>query len=155
MTTLSRYTGTETTPWSPVERLSTLRQEMDRLWELTFPGRATAFFSGWCPVLDLFDSEDRLVAKVELPGLKREDIDVAYQEGALTITGERKQEETATKDSQPYRTERFSGRFQRSLTIPVPIQVDKIQATYQDGILTVIMPKSEEAKPHKVEVSVG
>ena len=155
MTTLSRHAGAEPAPWSPVERLSTLRQEMDRLWELTFPGRNTTFFSGWSPILDLFDSEDRLIAKIELPGLKRENIDIAYQEGVLHVTGERKPEDPGSKETQPYRTERFTGRFQRSITLPVPIQVEKIQATYQDGILTVSMPKSEEAKPHKIEVSIG
>lgn len=128
---------------------------MDRLWELTFPGRTTSFFTGWSPALDLFDAEDRLIAKVELPGMKKEDIDIAYQEGVLNISGERKPESGLGKETQPYRTERFSGKFQRSLTLPVAIQVDKIQATYKDGILSLEMPKSEEAKPHKVEVSVG
>lgn len=129
---------------------------MDRLWELTFPGRtSTPFFAGWTPALDLYDAEDRLIAKVELPGMKKEDIEIAYQEGVLNLSGERKPEAPLTKDSQPYRTERFSGKFQRSITLPVPIQVDQIRATYRDGILTVDLPKSEEAKPHKVEVSVG
>ncbi|MEK0446904.1 MAG: hypothetical protein RLZZ399_2225 [Verrucomicrobiota bacterium] len=150
-----RYPGSESAVWSPVERLSSLRQEMDRLWELTFPGKTTAFFSGWSPALDLFDAEDRLIAKVELPGMKREDIDVGYQEGVLSITGERKPEVSTGKEPQPYRTERFTGKFQRTLTLPLPIEVDKIHATYRDGVLTIEMPKSEEAKPHKVEVSVS
>ncbi|MEY2598554.1 MAG: hypothetical protein RLZZ142_813 [Verrucomicrobiota bacterium] len=151
-----RYPGSESSLWSPVERLSSLRQEMDRLWELTFPGKSTSFFSGWSPALDLFDAEERLLAKVELPGMRREDIDVGYQDGILTITGERKPEPASEgKEPQPYRTERFTGKFQRSLTLPVPIQVDQIHASYKDGILTIEMPKSEEAKPHKVEVSIA
>jgi HSP20 family protein len=156
MMTLTRYPASEATPWSPAERLSSLRQEMDRLWELTFPGRTASFFTGWTPALDLYDADDRLVAKVELPGMRREDIEISYQEGVLNLTGERAPEAAQQgKEIQPYRTERFSGKFQRSLALPVPVQVDGIQATYKDGILTVEMPKSEEAKPHRVEVSVS
>lgn len=155
MTTVSRYTNIEPSAWSPVERLSSLRQEMDRLWELTFPGRSTTFFSGWSPALDLFDAEDKLIAKIELPGMKREEIDLSYQEGVLHVTGERKPDQALPKEIEPYRSERFTGKFQRSITLPTPIQPDKIQASYQDGVLTVTLPKSEEARPHKVEVSVA
>jgi HSP20 family protein len=155
MITLTRTPATEGTLWSPLDRLSSLRQEMDRLWELTFPARTTSFFSGWSPALDLYDAEDRLIAKVELPGMKKEDIEIAYQDGVLNLSGERKPDAPTAKDTQPYRTERFTGKFQRSLTLPVPIQVDQIRASYKDGVLTIELPKSEEAKPHKVEVSVS
>lgn len=128
---------------------------MDRLWEFTFPGRTTSFFAGWTPSLDLYDAEDRLVAKVELPGMKKEDIEISYQDGVLHLTGERKPEAFGSKDTQAFRTERFTGKFQRSLSLPAPIQVDQIRASYKDGILTIDLPKSEEAKPHKVEVSVS
>ena len=155
MITLTRTPATEGTVWSPFDRLSNLRQEMDRLWDMTFPSRATPFFAGWSPALDLYDAEDRLVAKVELPGMKKEDIEIAYQEGVLNLSGERKPDAPTAKDTQPYRTERFTGKFQRSLSLPVPIQVDQIRASYKDGVLTIDLPKSEEAKPHKVEVTVS
>lgn len=155
MITLTRTPSTEGTLWSPFDRLSNLRQEMDRLWDMTFPARTTSFFAGWSPALDLYDAEDRLIAKVELPGMKKEDIEIAYQEGVLNLSGERKPDAPTAKDTQPYRTERFTGKFQRSLTLPVPIQVDQIRASYKDGVLTIELPKSEEAKPHKVEVTVS
>ena len=155
MITLTRTPSTEGTLWSPFDRLSNLRQEMDRLWDMTFPARTTSFFAGWSPALDLYDAEDRLIAKVELPGMKKEDIEIAYQEGVLNLSGERKPDAPTAKDTQPYRTERFTGKFQRSLTLPVHIQVDQIRASYKDGVLTIELPKSEEAKPHKVEVTVS
>ncbi len=80
--------------WSPMERLASLRQDMDRLWEATFPGRSAALSValsvGWSPALDLYDEPEQLVAKVELPGFTRETIELNYQDGVLTIAGERK-----------------------------------------------------------------
>jgi HSP20 family protein len=98
--------------------------------------------------------EDKLVANVELPGLSKGEIDISYQEGVLTISGERKPEFAEGKQPETFRSERCTGKFQRSLTLPVPIQSDRIHATYKNGVLTIDLPKSEEAKPRKVEVSV-
>jgi len=86
-----------------------------------------------------------------LPGMKREDIDVALDGNTLTLSGERKQEEEK-REGESYRSERYFGRFQRSITLPTEVQANKIEAAYKDGVLTVTLPKSEEAKPKQIPV---
>lgn len=141
--------------WSPLERLASLRQDMDRLWELNFAGRGGQTQGTWTPALDLFDEDEQLVAKVELPGLCKEAITLNYQDGVLSISGERKPDYAEGKEPDCYRSERATGRFSRDIALPVPVQADKIKATYKDGVLSIVLPKSEDAKPHKVDVSVS
>lgn len=104
--------------------------------------------------MDVYEDKDNLYVRAELPGMKREDIDLSMHEGSLSISGERKSEENF-KNSELYRAERFFGRFQRTVTLPTTVAVDKVKATYKDGILTVTLPKAEEAKPKQISVSVS
>ena len=90
--------------------------------------------------------------RVELPGLKREDIEVSLDDGALVIAGERKTE-TVGEGTEVHRQERYYGKFQRALTLPSAVTADKVKAAYKDGILTVTLPKAEEAKPKNIVVS--
>jgi HSP20 family protein len=106
----------------------------------------------WTPALDLYEGKDELVVRAELPGMKKEEIDIALHEGVLSISGERKAE-VLPEDSEPHRSERFFGRFQRSLELPKPVKVEEVKAAYRDGILTITLPKTEEAKPRKIEVT--
>ena len=115
--------------------------------------RNSHLLSGWTPVLDVYEDKDNLFVKVELPGMKREEIEVSLHEGSLSISGERRSEQKH-QDAEVYRAERFFGRFQRTVTLPVPVAVDKIQAQYKDGVLTITLPKTEEAKPKRIEVNV-
>jgi HSP20 family protein len=142
-------------PVSPLERLASLRQDMDRLWELSFTGRGAQTGAAWSPALDLYDEAEQLVTKIELPGLSREAVAVNYQDGVLSISGDRKGDYAEGQEPDCYRSERAKGKFSRDLALPVPVQADKIRAAYKDGVLTVIMPKSEDAKPHRVEVNVS
>lgn len=151
--TVSRYPSQDL--WNPFERFSALRQEMERLWDLSAGARGTAATGAWSPALDLFDMEDKLIAKVELPGLLKEEIEISYQEGVLTVSGERKPEFGEGKQPETYRLERCTGKFQRSISLPVPVQAERIHAVFKNGVLTIEMPKSEEAKPRRVEVSVA
>lgn len=89
-----------------------------------------------------------------MPGLKREDIGVSLQDGALVISGERKAEKVED-GVEIHRQERFYGKFQRALTLPAPVAADKVKAQYKDGVLTVTLPKAEEAKPKQIDVSVN
>ena len=155
MTTLVRYPNPETATWTPFDRLSALRQEMERLWDWNVGARTAPVSSGWSPALDLFDTEDKLMAVVDLPGISKDQIEISYQDGVLNISGERKSDLLEGKETEIYRSERCAGKFQRSLTLPFPIQSEKIRATYKNGVLSIELPKSEEAKPHKVAVSVG
>jgi len=117
-------------------------------------GRSSGLWSGWTPALDLYEDKDNLFVKVELPGMKREDIDVSMHEGSLSISGERKSEEKH-KDADVYRAERFFGRFQRTVTLPSLVAAEKVKAQYKDGILTITLPKTEEAKPKHIDVNVS
>jgi len=153
---LIRWHRPEATMRSAFDRLSTLRDELDRTFGAPWTDftRATQFLNGWVPPVDVLQNKDAVTVRVELPGMKKEDIAVTLHEGVLSISGERKDE--ATRDEgECHRTERLYGKFQRSITLPSPVKADKIQASYKDGVLTVTLPKTEEAKPKQIEVSVS
>lgn len=151
---LTRWQRPEVSNW-PGFRLADLRDEIDRLFDapLSELARSTQLLSGWTPALDIHEDKDNVVVKVELPGMKKEDIDLSLHDGCLSISGERKSEEKF-KDAEVYRAERFVGRFQRTVSLPSPVAADKVKAQYKDGILTVTLPKTEEAKPKHIDVSV-
>ena len=108
-------------------------------------------FSAWSPALDLYQNSDNVVAVVELPGMRREDIEISLHDGTLTIGGERKRETSNGEKAE--RTERYIGKFRRSITLPTRVDANKVSATYRDGILTVTLPKATEAKPKQIPVS--
>ena len=142
--------------WSPLDHLLNLREELHRLFDspVAEGQRTTEFFDGWTPAIDLYEDNENLFVKVELPGLKKEEIEVSVHDGALSISGER-QAVKQDSSNQMFRSERFFGRFHRTLTLPKPVAVDAIKAAYKDGVLTVTLPKTEEAKPKQIEVSVS
>jgi HSP20 family protein len=139
---------------SSLDRLASIRDEMNRLFDFSWPSRDTGLFSGWSPALDVWDDKDNLVVKVELPGLKKDEIDLSLHDGVLTITGERKHE-VQNGEGRSFRSERYFGKFQRSVTLPTPVDSTKVNASYKDGILTVELPKAEEAKPKQIAVNVS
>lgn len=141
--------------WSPSAQLSNLRNELSRLFEEPLGDRHADFFNGWSPIMDLHETKDSLVARVELPGLKKDEIDVWFEDGSLHISGERKYEEKQEAEGTTHRLERFYGRFHRSVSLPKPVDADKIKATYEDGVLTVTLPKTEEAKPRQIKVNTN
>jgi HSP20 family protein len=152
--TLTRWQKADSTGWNPFDELSLLRDEVSRLFGTPLMSATKSqFFSSWAPVVDLLEDKDNLIVRAELPGLNKDDIDVSLHDGALTISGERKSEQKR-EEAQTYRTERFSGRFQRSIGLPVPVTADKVSASYKDGILTITLPKTEESKPKQIQVSV-
>ena len=92
--------------------------------------------------------------KAELPGIRKEDVEIAFHNGYLTLSGERKQEEKH-EDAETYRTERWVGRFHRTISLPCRVDANKSKATYNDGILTVTLPKAEEAKAKQIPITVS
>jgi HSP20 family protein len=142
------------TVWPTFGRLFNLRDELDRLFEGSFGdvSRTSQLLGVWNPAVDLYEDKDNVIVKAELPGLKREDIEVSLHDGALSISGERKSEEKV-ENAEVRRTERFVGRFQRTITLPAPVKGDKVNAQYKDGVLTVTLPKAEEAKPKLIQIS--
>lgn len=153
---LIRWHRPELSNWPGFGRLSNLRDEIDRLFEepLSELARTSQLFSGWTPALDLHEDKDNFIVKIELPGMKKEDIEVTLHDGSLSISGERKGEEKF-KDADVYRSERFFGHFQRTVTLPAAVAAEKIKAQYKDGVLTVTLPKAEEAKPKQIDVQVS
>lgn len=153
---LVRYTRPSLWSLSPVEQMTSLRDEINRLFEAPFGDllRTSEFSNGWAPALDLREDKDNLLAVLEVPGMKKEDIEVSVHEGVLSISGERKRE-SESDEAGLHRNERSYGRFQRTLTLPKPVKVADIKAAYKDGILTVTMPKTEEAKPKQIAVEVA
>ena len=140
--------------WDPFHQLSSLREEIDRLFDQPLAAYNTPqqfWLGGGWPTVDLYEDRDKLVVKVEVPGMKKEDIDISLHDGVLAIAGERKSEEKYAR-AETHRSERFVGRFSRALSLPVAVQADKTSANYQDGILTITLPKAEEAKPKQIQV---
>ena len=152
---LIRYQTPELTPWSAADRWSNLRDELNSFFELpvwSSLARTGQLFTGWSPALDLYQSSDNVIAVVELPGMRKEDIEIYLHDGTLTISGERKRENSRNGDKAE-RTERYVGTFRRSIALPTRVDAGKVTATYVDGILTVTLPKAEEAKPKQIQVS--
>lgn len=153
---LIRWQRPETNLWSPFRHLSVLRDEIDRLFDSPLNEMTTGsqqFLNGWLPAIDLYDEPNHLMLRAELPGMKKQDINISLHGDVLTLSGERKEEEVFDK-AETYRAERFLGKFQRTMTLPVPVNAGKVQASYKDGILTVTLPKAEEAKPKQIAVKV-
>jgi len=139
------------TPWRPFRELEEWERRFDDLfgrplWRLPVEEK------GWMPAVDVFEKEDRFVVKAELPGMKEEDIDVSVIGDTLSIKGERKTE-TEIKEEDYYRCERSYGSFYRSIPIPSNVDADKIEASFEDGVLEVALPKSAKVKPKKIAVS--
>jgi HSP20 family protein len=149
-----RYQAPDSTSWPALDRWGNLRDELNSFFDMPFWsnfGRAGQLFTGWSPALDLYESGDHVVAVVELPGMRKEDIDISLHDGTLTISGERKRESNNGETAQ--RTERYIGTFRRSIALPTRVDADRVSASYQDGILKVTLPKAEEAKPKQIQVS--
>ena len=131
-----------------------LRDHFGRLFDLAFPTRSAESFGDWTPALDAQEDKDKYLVTVEIPGLKKEDISVSVHDGVLTVSGERKSEKEL-KEGTVHRTERYFGKFSRSVSLPSEVRADKVSAAYKDGVLTIEIPKAEEAKPKTVEVKVA
>jgi len=133
--------------WDPFREMTQVQNQFNRLVDQMWGGRQES----WLPAVDVFDNKDAVVLKAELPGMNPDDIQIEVEDNVLTLKGERKFEETLDEERY-YRDERRYGSFQRSLALPQGVKADEIQANYDDGILTVTVPKAEEEKPKKIEV---
>jgi HSP20 family protein len=105
----------------------------------------------WAPAVDIYETDEKLVIKVELPGLKKEDIDIEVRDNTLTLKGERKFEKEIKRENY-HRVERAYGSFQRSFTLPSTVKQEAIEASFKEGILEISLPKAEEAKPKQIKI---
>ena len=142
-------------PWRPFGQLSPFHKQMDELWN-RFLGEtplARRVTEEWLPSVDISETKDKLIIKAELPGLEAKDVNVSISGDLLVVKGEKKGEEEE-KDEHHHYVERYYGSFQRSFKLPVNVKTDKIEATFDKGVLKVTLPKTEEAKKKEIEIKV-
>ena len=141
------------TRWSPVRDLMSMREEMDRMLEnalQTWPAEATGSMTR-AIAIDLYENEDEFTVKAELPGLSPADVDINISGNTLTLQGEFQAEEEGERRGVHIRERRY-GSFRRSVTLPTPINAGKAEAEFANGVLTIHLPKVEEAKPKQIPI---
>src|SRR5919108_1253381 len=141
--------------WTPHRDLMSVRDEMNRLFNEFF-GRGgndegTWFSGAWSPAVDIYETDEALVMKAELPGFGKDDISIEMKENTLVIKGERKREDEV-KEGNYHHMERAYGAFQRSFLLPTTVDQEKVRASYKDGVLELRLPKVEAAKPKRVAI---
>ncbi len=146
---------TTLTRWMPADLF---RERFDRMLNQSFneflaPLGATEDVTNrrWMPAVDIRESDEALTINAELPGLDKNDVHITLENNVLTLAGERKFE-SEEKDESYHRIERAYGSFSRSFTLPANVKTDKVEAVFKDGVLSVVLPKVEEAKPRKIEI---
>jgi HSP20 family protein len=146
--------------WEPVRELNTLQQEMNRLFgsfsdqPVSQPTSSAGPRRQWIPAMDLVETDDAFVLRADLPGLTGDEVKIEFEENVLTISGERQTQREQGTDGY-HRTERASGTFARSLTLPRGIDADRIEANFADGVLEVRIPRPEQPKPRRVAIATG
>jgi len=145
--------------WDPLREMTALQRDINQLFEGTFgsegaPGGQNGFGETRFPLMDVSETADRIVVRALVPGLEKDDVKVSIHQNVLSITGERKGPEIPEK-AVVVRSERPSGRFQRTLRLLKPLQVDKVEAQLRDGVLTLTLPVKEEARPRQISVAIG
>jgi len=141
--------------WEPMG-ITSLRQAMDRLFEDSFvrPSGLFPALRAESPAVDMYQTEKDVVVKASLPGMKADDVDISVTGDVLTIKGEHR-EEQEVKEEDYFRKEMRFGSFVRSFEIPVPVKVDKAEATFEDGVLTLKLPKTEAVQPKSIKVKAA
>jgi HSP20 family protein len=143
--------------WRPFREVSRLRNEMDRLWDDYFGSGRRALQpmeEAWLPAVDVSETGDKVTVKAEIPGMEAKDIEISMVGDTLTIKGEKKVEREE-KDENYHMVERSYGSFSRAMKLPAAVDADKVDATYKNGVLTVVLPKKEEVKPKAIEIKAG
>ena len=144
--------------WTPFRELSTMQERMNKLFEdvMRSPNRAEEGFAvaAWAPAVDIYETDKEIVMKAELPEMQEKDIEIKVEDNILIVAGERRMEKEV-KEEHYHRIERSYGSFHRSFTLPHTVDRDNIKASYKDGVLKVVLPKKEEAKPKQIKIDVG
>jgi HSP20 family protein len=130
------------------DRMNRMFDDAGRTWRTDEPAATTT----WSPAVDIFETEGDIVVKAELPGMERKDITLNLENNVLTVKGERRFTKE-TKDDNYHRIERSYGTFSRSFSIPATVDEEKIRADYKDGVLKIVLPKKEQAKPKQIRIA--
>ena len=141
--------------WEPLRELGSLQNEMNRLFSTVFdapaPAAGGSTMRRWMPAMDLVETDEHFILRADLPGMSEEDIKIEFEDGTLTVSGERKVEHKAENEGY-YRVERAFGSFSRSLTLPQGIDPEAVAASFDSGVLEVRIPKPEQRKPRRIEI---
>jgi HSP20 family protein len=144
-------------PWDVMRELATMQDKMNRIWGSVYDrGHEDVTSRGaWLPPVDIYETDGKeIVLKAEVPGLKRDDIDLTVENNTLTIKGQRRRDDSV-KEDRYHRVERVYGPFSRSFTLPNTVDPGRVRAEYRDGVLTVSLPLREEARPRQIHVEVS
>ena len=145
--------------WEPFRNMLSLQDRMNRMFHEQYraaqsPDDEWALGGSWAPAVDIYEQGSDIVLKAELPGVDPKDVDIRLENNVLTLSGQRKFENEVTKENY-HRVERSYGSFTRSFTLPSVVDQNGIKAEVKDGILKVVLPKREEAKPKQIEITAG
>lgn len=140
------------TRWEPVREMMTLREAMDRLFDDAFTRPLNLRDGGWSsPAIDMYQTDDEVVVKAAIPGFKADEVQINVTGDVLTLRGETKHEEEKKDKAWHVREQRW-GSFERSIMLPTDVKAEKASADFEDGILTITLPKAEEVKPKTITV---
>lgn len=139
------------TVWNPFSELQKSINSLFKDYERDSEGALTT--SDWLPAIDIYENENEIVLKGELPGMTKDDVKIVFENDTLTISGEKKEDKEIKKEDY-HRVERFYGSFSRSFRVPQAVDKEKFTAKFKDGILEINLPKTEEAKPKQIEINI-
>lgn len=140
------------TRWQPAREMMTLREAMDHLFDEAFTRPLGLATDGWSrPAIDMYQTDDEVVVKASLPGIKADEVQINITGDVLTLRGETRQQEEKKEKAYHLREQRW-GSFERSIALPTAVSADKATAEFENGILTITMPKSEEARPKTITI---
>ncbi len=142
------------TRWDPFQEMLNLRRTVDRLFDNAGSDRDWTQPTMWGLAVDMVENKDDLVVKASIPGINPDELDISYSDDTLTIKGEIKEEKDVKEDQYHLRERRY-GVFMRSITLPTKIKGDAIEASYQNGVVTLRLPKAEEVKPKRIAIKFG
>lgn len=140
--------------WDPFDELSSLRERVNRLFSETMGGSESLPIRRWSPACDIQETESEVIITADLPGVSKEEVNVELVGDTLTLSGERKQESEEKKNGY-HRIERAYGKFQRSFTLATEVNHEAIAASFDKGVLTIRLPKSEKVKPKQIPINVS
>jgi HSP20 family protein len=141
--------------WEPLPGMGDIQQEMNRLFDSFFGRPVTVATSQriWMPLADMWETKDDLYVTFEVPGVREKEISVSITGDVLTVKGERKWDKEL-KDENYHRLERVYGKFERAIPLPVPVQADRVKATYREGVLEIKLPKADEVKSKEIKIDI-
>ena len=145
--------------WEPFRDLLSLQDRMNRMFDESYRGGRCAsndwaLGGSWAPAVDIYEHQGNIVLTAELPGVDAKDVDVRVENNVLTLRGERKWSDEVQRESY-HRVERAYGSFTRSFTLPNVVDTERIKADFKDGMLKLVLPKKEEAKPKQISINVA